>query len=1471
MSACRGGSNTRGKSNGAKVSAPVPMNLPSRRHEKGGHDVSLVSSGSSWGSPAALSTAVLGSTSSAGSSPTADGASPLLSTVSQGQGGDSPKPDAQAGSPFQKSTPRAWGAVAQTSESHLAEYPTAAEAAKKLQEHQGEHHQGNGNLQHHTGNINPNSGTKPSTTISVSGEPMAKTVSAMSGGDNWDEVDDDEGVDFLNAAAIEFADGSVVVAAAVAQKIDTPEEAEPQQPAKSQKPVISQQPATSHKSANSHQPTASHPQEERIVDRGDVGFDRSLPNRTQPTTGHSLYQPNHEQGSRYAPHDRGQASSWQGGPSDRRPSSDRNPGYNPNQRRESFGNRDHSGPPRRDSYDRREPPNRSGSYSRERDMPYRDTDFGSDRRRSHDRQAPGSDRFSDRPQRDFQLLSRPKDGPFDRPGQFGQGPHPHAHSGPYDRSGPSDRTGPLDRVDPHHRVGPHDVALTGHRGFGHHQQSAEHGQHDPPRLKDGHDSRLGGHPHMGPQGVVEYDRPAQVTEEQREAMKHAAEEARRRRQEEEARIEESKARARARADEIFKKSEEARLAKEKEERDAKDKEEQAVRDKEAQASKEKEALEAKEAKEREEAETLRLASIPDTVKEFGNPAERPHMLDLNDEEQRDALAKWQALPGRLAKEDADRVSQIRERRRIEEAQKALEVTNTAATTTPATSLTSASATSTTPVVGPWRRGQPLAPKAKAEIEPKVDSTITPAKKDEKAADTSKAASPSTHGAVIEPRVEQLDKVMHRIEESFQSRGNSVQAMEANMKRPADGAEKLSQSSAPTTGSGDNDKMAQADRATPTSSALESVPIKEKVRNAKASRAEKNNGDSSSWRKDDAKGATAKEESVGTGNHGAKISTDGSKVPAGTATGPRPVGNGRISRSAAAAYSKGNYPAKANGLNGTAKIADITKIHSILSLQSAGDQNLESGDKYGAEGKSDQSAKTKSEPSKAGASTKRNSLSASTASTIFPDNVEKAARNRGSMSFMVDSEIDLPISSDMNAHDDDVAVKTSLDAPVAVDNLDQLSKQTWTHIPDLQDQQPKAAMHPHPVAPHSMGMLPAGTNMHMFDPSGNRAHSQHGQPIWGGSTGVESTSQGGGSHAVMMAAPGVSGPTHPPQSYPIMMAPPYYIQGYHQPPFFYQRPMAPAPHMNAFPGAAIPPPFGVVPLSSADARGSPEMANQALTTVTTGSSDLQNDVSSQAASSPSSSILGPHHWLPRFSVAGDAPPQQAIVSAGPFMVPPPTPQHAQANIMAAANINRVPQPRPYGHHPHQMMHQQPLPPNSLKHPGRVQTSSPASLESSFQEGSGSPTAADGWNSPATLTSSSSTSTSPASSGGRNHGPGQIHSWAPGVGRAASMGGVGGGPSGGYGNYQPMPHHMHPNSGRGGRGGYGNYPPSRDYRPRGGYVGHVNQPHMQGHPSSYSYSHHQQHGGQPLGVSSGVSGSIDSTSSHAHQQHSHQQHP
>ncbi|KAF9932140.1 hypothetical protein FBU30_008827 [Linnemannia zychae] len=1441
----RGGSSIRGKPNGAKVSAPLPLNLPSRRHEKGGHDVSLVSSGSSWGSPSAPSTAVLGTASSTSSSPPTGGASPLLTAIPQGTGGDSPQPDAQGGSPFQKTTPRAWGAVAQSSDSNLAEYPTAAEAAKKSQEHQGEHHKINAATQNTT--TNSNSAVKSTTPIPTSGEPMAKTVSAMSGGDNWDEVDDDEGVDFLNAEAIEFADGSVVVAAVVAQTTDTPKDEELQQPISSPKPTTSQLSVSSQKPFN-QQTSVNHQSEEKIVERGDVDFSRSLPNRNPSNMTHSLYHHNHEQSSRYGSHDRSHSSLWQGGPSDRRSSSDRGQSFHSGQRRESFGSRDHSGPPRRESYDRREPPIRSGSYSRERDMPYRDSDYGLDRRLSHDRQTYGADRFIDRPQRDYQLLSRSKDGSLDRSGSFGrsgtsdyQSSYSHSHSGPYDRSGHSDRGGPLDRG------GHHEFSPSGYRGYNYQQFSPnmENGPYDSPRSRDSHDSRLGSYTHLVPQGVVEYDRPAQVSEEQREAMKHSAEEARRRRQEEEAKYEEAKARAKAKADELAKKAEEAKLAKEKEEKAAKEKEER--------EAKEREELEAKHTKAKEEAEAERLANVPATVREFGDPRQRPHILKPSEEEEKEAMAKWQALPGRLAMEESERKAQVKEKRRLEEEkQKAVINHKVSSTSSNATTVSSTSA------AGPWRRGQPL-PKAKSDFHSQPESLSAPAsKKDEKTVEDHQSSLPTSQGTIHKPAVEQLDKVMHRIEESFQSQGNSLQAVDANMKRPADQVEHAIQTSGSTADVADKDIVVLETGQISLDSANDKAPSKDVTKIASVSRGEKSTIDSTTWRKEDYKDSLKVESTIAS-DHSTMSNADETKVNSDITSKPQPIGNEKTSRSAVATYYKGNYPAKINRINGTAKIADITKIHARLSLQSAGDQILEPSNKSKIEGKAKELMKVKREAAKLGSSSKRNSLSASSPATIFPINVEKAARNRGSMSFMVESEIDPPLKTDIKITEEPVL--KSLDT--ATTNREESTKEdsNQVSVQSLDESQQSAA---HNQQKHG-APLP-------MDGSVN----QHAQPIWGGTTGVEAGNQGGvvGAHTVIMAAPGVSGP-HPPQPFSVMIPQQYYLQGYHQHPYFFQRPLAPPPppHMNAFPGAAMHPPFGAVQISPADARGSPELIGQSQTVVPSGSTDAQNDVGSQVAASPSSSILGPHHWLPRFSVAGDAPPQQAIVSAGPgpFMVQAPTPQQAQANIMAAANINRVPQPRPYSHPP-PMVHQQALPPHTLKQPGRVQTSGSASLESSFQEGSGSPTNADSWNSSAAITSNP-TSTSPGNSGNRAHGPGQMHSWTPGTGRAPPMGGVGSGPNGTYGNYQPMPHHIHPGGGRGGRGNYSNFHPSREFRPRGGHnVGHMNQQQIQGSPSSYSYGHQQQqHGNQPIGSSSSVTGSVDSSTSQTHQPaHQHAQH-
>ncbi|KAF9896474.1 hypothetical protein BX616_007388, partial [Lobosporangium transversale] len=195
----RGGSTLRGKANNTKVSAPAPVNLPSRRHEKGGLD-SLVASGPSWGSPSTSSTAVLTASSSAASSPaatTTEGANPLsgadtgdTSVGSQGasntstntnvntstnissntssntnsnpngnsnvnipSNGDSPLMESSVGSPLQKPAPRAWRTVAHTPELHHDEFPTAAEAAKITQQHDQQSH-GHTNNQNQNGRAN---------------------------------------------------------------------------------------------------------------------------------------------------------------------------------------------------------------------------------------------------------------------------------------------------------------------------------------------------------------------------------------------------------------------------------------------------------------------------------------------------------------------------------------------------------------------------------------------------------------------------------------------------------------------------------------------------------------------------------------------------------------------------------------------------------------------------------------------------------------------------------------------------------------------------------------------------------------------------------------------------------------------------------------------------------------------------------------------------------------------------------------------------------------------------------------------------------------------------------------------------------------------------------------------------------------------------------------------------------------------
>ncbi|KAF9959894.1 hypothetical protein BGZ72_008546 [Mortierella alpina] len=1310
------------------------------------------------------SAAVLGSSSSTASSPAADGSSPLSTGgASAGQGGDSPQPEAHSSpSTFQKA-PRAWGVVAQTHEQHLEEYPTAAEAAKKSQELHDLHHAANAapnnSNQSHAAKRTPNPASNNS------GEPMAKTVSAISsgGGDNWDEVDEDEGVDFLNAEAIEFADGSVVVAAAVAHTSDT---------------TSAQTPNTA--------PT-SH-QEEKVVDRGDVDFNRAWPNRaSQDST------------QRYPAHERPHPPLWQGAPTDRRPSADRTP-Y-PSQRRESFGSREHyQGGPRReslgpkdpfpgsrrdsagyrdtydrrdagshrdtydrrdshrDTYDRRDSYNRSGSYSRDREpLHHREGDFNRDRRPSYDRMPHTTDRNTDWHQRDVQLLTRSKDGPHDRPG-------------PHDAV-------PVDQKVSAHVQPPTLAPSTNVRG-----------PHEPLHAHDP-ETRVPSYAHLIPAGAVEYDRPAQVTEDQREAMKHAAEEARKRREEEEKKFEEARARARARADELAKKAEEAKLAKEKEEEAAREAERLAkAKAEEEEAAKKKASQEAAAAA----AAAIAAASppperyVPGSVREFVDARSRPIMKNLTESDRANAMAQWQALPERLAKEKTEAIAHLREQDRLEQERKQAAQPRTDSSLTDA-----ADATPTTSGVAPWRRsGQSVM-----------------GKRDEKPKEVVKAAANGPHTAPQEVRVEQLDKVMHRIEESFQARGTSLQALGAHIAKPDDSPESVNATAA---------SRETADVVQPQAAGVE----KTKTRNAKAARA----AEKEAWRRNETKTADVEDKAIAD----VTVERKDSSVQEVDKTGPataRAIETSTIG--------KGNYPAKLNGVHGIVRISDISQIHARLSRQSAGDLDLEPAVPNQPEGNSSRSGRrgpglkaghraNDSSP-KRGQATKRNSFTNTTTPTIFPSNVEQAAKKRGSMSFMVDSEIDGGTSGTDGILSDQHPSASSPQEP----NV------RSTPISNNQEQvgegESKALSLTTPFDPAFDGEQNGMENgTYIGNALSAATMAPMNQHMWAVPLGSDSSSQAPTTMAtsnMIMTGPAGAPTGHPVQPYQMVMSP-YYPQGYpvNGPHVYYMYPPRgpmppPIPQFNAGP-------MPVTPGSLAGSTGSlstPEMAStpdlamdsMAMGTLTTTASSSNNNNSNNNASS----ILGPHHWLPRFSAAGDAPPQQAGVSGGSFLVPVHVSQ--QASIIAAANINRAPQARPYAHH---LPGQQNI---------RGLNSGPVTLESSFQDGSNSPTSTDGWSSNATMATGSTASTSPSNSNGRgNHMHSQNSSGlspsslAPGTGRMN------------YGNYQSGPqtpisnhhnhnhshshHQNHPNAvashHRGGRGGfqsnYGNY---REFKPRGGYGG------------------------------------------------------
>ncbi|KAG0305699.1 hypothetical protein BGZ98_003736 [Dissophora globulifera] len=1314
-----------------------------------------------------------------------------------------------------------------------------------------DHHQSNGHTDF--ANSNSSSGKRtiaPSST--TAGEPMAKTVSALSSGaDNWDEADEDEGVDFLNAEAIEFADGSVVVASAVAQTADTPKDR--------------QLPQTT-------QPT--NPREERIVDRGEVDFNRAWPNRAQPGAGPSLYQPNTDPlSSRFGPQDRSHPPLWQGSPHDRRPSADRTPIHHSNQRRESFGSRDgQQGLPRRDSFkdpfpapprrepsnyreqhDRRDSFNRSGSFNRDRDPFHHrgDNEYNADRRPGYDRAPYSSERFPDKNQRDFQLLTRPKEGSNDRLGPHD--PAPAHYGAPQPQS-------------PQHSYPP-----------------SARGPHDPVHPRE-LEIRAPSFSHLAPPGAIEFDRPAHITEDQQEAMKHAAEEARKRRQEEEKKFEEAKARAHARAAELAKQAEEAQLAKAKEQEAAKEAERLANQEKE-------EALKKEQAEAKLTATvtppTTKQNEIPETLREFGNPRDRPHLKVLSDSDKKEALERWQALPERLIKEEADRVARIRDERRSRtEAE-----SKTSTTPSPSPAATGA-AGSSVPSTAPWRRsGNVVMGKGASDAASRSDSA---AKKEDRSKEVNRGTTVSAHAHTGPPevRVEQLDKVMHRIEESLQGRRTSLQSSDTPVKKLADAN---STEPPPVAGvSTDVVDVAPSVSKTevapkPSISPADKPTVKERTRDGKAGRAEKGRGESPTIRKDKPSPTTIEEKAVPattTAPNTGKNETPSQEVATSATAVDRPREKPTKARSEA--IRPGNYPAKLKGVNGMVKISDISRIHARLSLQAAGDTDLAQAvlNEFEQEEKSNKGAQL-SVPKVGGSKNqamKRNSLLNSAAAIIFPSNVEKAAKNRGSMSFMVDSEIDSDATDQgvPSTTQSVVALTQWGDSKTALPNLGPSSSKDT----DVEDSVKKAW-----DATQTSDVLVDATHAGKAD--GNDRYHAGPQPSLSSGGATPGMAMGPGMYMVSASGPGVVNPMNQhmwsapiavePNSQagstmtPFPMVMPYYPQGFpvNGPPMYYMYPRGPmAPPLG--------PPHGAVPVASRDGvagsntlAGTPDMASSMGVDVKSDASTSgaglgnvnNNNSNSNNGNNGASAFLGPHHWLPRFSAAGDAPAQQAGVSNGSFLVQVPVSQ--QANMIAAANINRVPQSRPYGQqqqqqqqqqHPQHLPQQQQQQQQQQQHHGRPSHSGVGSLESGFQERSDSPTSANGWNS--TIGSSGAASTTSSTTGpSHSHSHSHSHSNGPNSGRMHSQGGsarsswngqinvngpgVGGGA---YGNYGQGPHHGHlgGSNQRGGRGGFG----GGYHHNSNSHGGHFRDARSRGGHSSGGQMHQgQQHYGPGAGTGYG----------------------
>ncbi|KAG0240872.1 hypothetical protein BGX31_001581 [Mortierella sp. GBA43] len=970
---------------------------------------------------------------------------------------------------------------------------------------------------------------------------------------------------------------------------------------------------------------------------------------------------------------------------------------------------------------------------------------------------------------------------------------------------------------PIERPGPHDPPATGHDPQSTHSSHESHGPLAP------------GQSNSSPHGATEHHRPQHESEDQHEAMNHMAEEARRRREEAERPFEEGRARARAKADEIARRIEAERAAAAAA---------AAAAAQELAAKEETQTTTAVDDKEDASSKSSSSATAERSPRDSGE--QRPIKV-LTEDQREEAMVGWRSLPGKLMAEHAEtRARNIAEYQRAEQERQARKTSQ-----------------------GTSKTENPKAPDHVKDLKtPAIDQppSYTESQRETESANQGTSGSDklvtgsrSSDATGVSKDESGLGKPIVAVGSSASPSNSSLPLSQTTGALPgdqgvktdsgADGSVKQTDDVVQKTEEKPHKDSAQADTSitAPGTQANQSHAQVDKPipkRNGKAGRAERGNADTAvSWRKSETKPEPSEPKTGATSNSGLDKARSHTK-------------NDRVEK-----VGPGSYPAKLTGANGVYKISQITEIHARLALHAAGSPIVQRKRENGtAVSKTPQVVTNKLTEGVKEKGNKRHSLLNAATPIIFPSVVESAAKKRGSMSFMVESEVVVD-STEQNApagssgkpasaspEDTQPAVSSQLDngkTPLPQPELsqekdvsaDSTTKRGWDSTSAATSETPAetSKLEDDPFHGLSQGMTPG---MFMANGTGSGVVNQMGQPMWHGAIPVDSTSQSGV-------------PMNPP--YPVMMQ---YYQGYpHQMLYMYPPPRGAIPaHVAQFPGG-VAPGHGSMPHAPKDASaGSGAALGASDMTSASGEMDTIGNAASMAN-------LVPHPWMPPFTAAGDAPPHQPGVVGGRYIIPVPISQ-------MAAHINQPQQLRAYPQHGH----------------GRLVPGS-ASLEAGFQEGSGPHGSTDTWGNSLATSNAGNSSNNNRSHGGSSSswsGNNRLHSNANSTSNGAPTTGNQYSYGGGYSQQHGLPNSSH----RGGRG-FNHNGSYREHKPRYN-GGHLNSHQHQGAPgqaqgsySSYSHSnvganggsHQSQHGGTSPATSSTM-GAVD-TQHHGH--HQGMQHP